>query len=109
MPPTHRAVVLLALACGFLALSAECLVKIVRGFRMTDHNALAALCLAGAVALIMWIVFVHARAEPREPLPVRLDDKKTWRRHETSALADWGFYLGFLIAGAIIAAALAVA
>ena len=75
MHPTHRAIVLTALACGFLALASEFLVKIIRGLRMPDDLALSALCLLADVALAMWLIFVEARTENKKPQAGAVDWK----------------------------------
>ena len=94
MHPTHRAIVLMALACGFLALAGEDGVHIIRGLRMPDDLALSALCLLAAVALAMWLIFVEARAEPKDPVRVRIDDQKTWRREPENSGVGWGHIVG---------------
>ena len=63
---------------------------------MPDDLALSALCLLAAVALAMWLIFVEARAEPKLPPRVRIDDRKTWRRAPKALDGAWVHVVGAL-------------
>ena len=94
MHPDQFRVVITALACGFMALSGECFVRIVRRLRMNDELAFAALCLGAASLIIIALIFVHARHDPKPPARVRLDDPKTHRREPKPLDGAWVHILG---------------
>lgn len=94
MHPDQRRIVLTALACGFLALVGECFVKIIRRLHMSDELALAALCLGSASLLIIALIFVYARHDPKPPAPVRIEDRKSWRLAPRALDGAWVHLLG---------------
>jgi hypothetical protein len=69
---------------------------------MTDHHTLAALCLFGAIVLFSWVVICLST---KDLLPVKLSNKKTWRRSKTS---NWGHAVGIAIFASLIGTALAL-
>ena len=66
---------------------------------MHDQLSIAALCLFLAVVLFAWVMLVSATYEPPT---VRIGDKKTWKRPNSSI---WGNLVGAFVFGALVAGA----
>ena len=61
---------------------------------MNDELALAALFLGAASLIIIALIFVHARHDPKPLVRVRLDDPKTHRREPKPLDGAWVHILG---------------
>jgi len=60
---------------------------------MTD-TAIAAACLGGVALLSVVLIFDWARHDPKPASPVRLADRKTWRRKPKAIDGAWVHIVG---------------
>ena len=58
----------------------------------------AAALVAVAAALACVLISDYARHDPKPPAPVRLSDRKTWRREPEFYEGHWGHFVGLALA-----------